>query len=237
MIQKNIWTEVGKLDSNVVNIVLDELMRAAVDGGLGSNRCDVVADIMSGITSINVRGRIFARVRKVLGKTQSKPTKDLADNVHWTEIGCLIRLALVANSQPRNLTNAQLFVPEVVHMVMLTAATGDVLVRTSVYGIIMNLLQAVYLAKRGDSESSPEIRALLDECSTPEILKCFGLVRPTPASDYMVYEFSSDRAYLDALEQLCNLLARIMEAVAGNAGKWSFGHFSQSLLTHCLKVC
>ena len=71
---------------------------------------------------------------------------------------------------------------------------------------------------RASAESSPEIRALLDECSTPEILKCFGLVRPTPTSDYMAYEFSSDRAYLDALEQLCNLLARIMEAVAGNAG-------------------
>ncbi|THH31919.1 hypothetical protein EUX98_g2275 [Antrodiella citrinella] len=218
MIQKNIWTEVGKLDSSVVNVVLDELMRAAVDGGLGSTRCDVVADIMSGITSINVRGRIFARVRKVLGKTQSKPTKDLAENVHWAEIACLLRLTLVANSQPRNLANAQLFVPEVVHIVTLTAATGDLLVRTSVYGIVMNLLQAVYLARKGDSESSPELTALLDECTLPATLKCFGLLRLSSTSDYSLYEFSSDKASLDALAQLCNLLVRIMEAVGGNAG-------------------
>ena len=65
MIQKNIWTEVGKLDSNVVNIVLDELMRAAVDGGMGSSRCDKVADTMSALNTINVCDRILARVRKV----------------------------------------------------------------------------------------------------------------------------------------------------------------------------
>ncbi|KAH8096624.1 hypothetical protein BXZ70DRAFT_945419 [Cristinia sonorae] len=218
MIQKNIWTEVGKLDSSVVNIVLDELMRAAVDGGLGSSRCDVVADIMSGITSINVRGRIFSRIRKVLGKTQSKPTKNLAENMHWTEIACLIRLALVANANHRNLNNAQLYVPEVIHMVSLTAATGDLLVRTSVYGIIMNLLQSVYLARKGDSESSPEIRALIDECTLPQSLKCFGLTRRSPTSDYMVYEFGGDKAYLDSMEQLCGLLGRIMEAVAGHTG-------------------
>jgi len=32
--QKAIWTEISKLDSAVVNIALDELMRAAIDGGL-----------------------------------------------------------------------------------------------------------------------------------------------------------------------------------------------------------
>ncbi|TCD61394.1 Ras GTPase activating protein ira2 [Steccherinum ochraceum] len=218
MVQKSVWSEVGKLDSNVVNIVLDELMRAAVDGGIASKKGDVIADIMSGITSINVRGRIFARIRKVLGKTQSRPTKDLADNFHWTEIACLIRMCLVANSQPRNLTNAQLYVPELVHMVCLTAATGDLLVRTSVYGVVMNLLQSVHYARRGETESSPEIRALIDECALPDKLKCFGLVRTSPTSEYCVYEFSNDRAYLDALEELCHLLARIMKAVAGNQG-------------------
>lgn len=65
MLQKHIWGEVGRLQSNVVNAVLDELMRAAVDGGLGSTRCEVIADVMTAVTSINVRGRIFARLRKV----------------------------------------------------------------------------------------------------------------------------------------------------------------------------
>lgn len=47
-----------------MNAVLDELMRAAVDGGLGSQRCESVANIMSSLTSINTRGRIIMRLRK-----------------------------------------------------------------------------------------------------------------------------------------------------------------------------
>lgn len=65
MVQKYIWLEVGRLDSEPVNVILDELMRAAVDGGVGSQRCEIVADTMSSVTSINVRARIAARIRKV----------------------------------------------------------------------------------------------------------------------------------------------------------------------------
>ena len=64
-VHKFIWVEIGKLETNTVNIILDELMRAAVDGGMGSIRSERVADTMSSINSINVRGRILARVRKV----------------------------------------------------------------------------------------------------------------------------------------------------------------------------
>lgn len=64
-VQRYIWSEVGKLETNTVNIILDELMRAAVDGGMGSIRCERVADTMYSINSINVRGRILARIRKV----------------------------------------------------------------------------------------------------------------------------------------------------------------------------
>ena len=63
--QKYLWCEIGRLDSDTVNVILDELMRAAVDGGIGSQRCEIVADTMSSLSSINVRARIAARIRKV----------------------------------------------------------------------------------------------------------------------------------------------------------------------------
>lgn len=46
-------------------MVLDELMRAAVDGGVGSKRCEDVARTIATLSTINVRGRIFAKLRKV----------------------------------------------------------------------------------------------------------------------------------------------------------------------------
>ena len=55
----------GKLDSAVINVVLDEIMRAAVDGGMGSSRCDMMAETLSSMCSMSVRGRILAKLRKV----------------------------------------------------------------------------------------------------------------------------------------------------------------------------
>ena len=57
--------EIGRLESGTLNLILDELMRAAVDGGMGSLRCEKVAETMTALNTINVRGRILARLRKV----------------------------------------------------------------------------------------------------------------------------------------------------------------------------
>ncbi|KAI0686496.1 hypothetical protein BC835DRAFT_1523052 [Cytidiella melzeri] len=216
--QKYIWLEIGRLDSDLVNAVLDELIRAAVDGGFGSQRCEVIADTMSALSSINVRGRIFSRIRKALGKTSLKPSKSLSENVYWNELACLTRLSLVANYLPRHISHTQLYIPETAHFVSLLAGTGQLLVRTSIYGAVVNLLHSMYLAKTstGETTVSPEIQALLEECATPKTLKMFGLTRPTPTSDYAVYDSPNDKQYLDSLEQLSLFLARLMEVTAGS---------------------
>ena len=65
MSQQTIWAEISHLDSATTNIVLDELMRAAIDGGVGTQRCETVACLMSFLSSVNVRGQIFSKIRKV----------------------------------------------------------------------------------------------------------------------------------------------------------------------------
>jgi hypothetical protein len=62
--QKVIWAEIAKLDTAVVNIALDELMRSAIDGGASSHACEVIALIMTPLSSINVRGQIISKMRK-----------------------------------------------------------------------------------------------------------------------------------------------------------------------------
>ncbi|KAI0080777.1 hypothetical protein K474DRAFT_1717515 [Panus rudis PR-1116 ss-1] len=215
--QKYIWGEIAKLESHVVTAVLDELMRAAVDGGLNSPRCETIADIMSVLTSINVRGRIFARLRKALGKTSTKPTKDLSDNPHWNEIACLTRLCTCANYRPRNLVHSQLFAPETAHLVALVAGTGDIVVRSSVFGMIANLVQAVYQA-HSDSGGQPsaELRGIIQECTESSTLKAFGLLRPKPGSDFVPFTPNNDSTQIELLETLNNFLGRMLKAIAGN---------------------
>lgn len=65
MSQKLIWTEIAKGDAQLISLALDELMRAAIDGGIGSSRCESIALIMMPLSSINVRGQILSKMRKV----------------------------------------------------------------------------------------------------------------------------------------------------------------------------
>lgn len=154
----------------------------------------------------------------MIGKTSTKPTRNLADNVHWNEIACLIRLVLVASHHSRNVIQAQLYIPETVHIVTLVAATGQTYVRKSVYGVVVNLLSALYSARLVDSTASPEIQMLMTECEQPETLRLFGLTRPTPTSDYFPFDSPSDKLYLDTLESLTRFLARVLDTIAGSKG-------------------
>lgn len=65
MVQKYVWSEISQLDIHIQNIVLDELMRSAIDGAAGSKQCEVIARTVATLSSVNVRGRIFSKLRKV----------------------------------------------------------------------------------------------------------------------------------------------------------------------------
>ncbi|TFK62722.1 hypothetical protein BDN72DRAFT_964371 [Pluteus cervinus] len=217
-IQRCIWSEVSKMDSIIVDIILDELVRAAIDGGgIGSRRCETIAHVIACVSSIGVRGRIYSRLRKALSKATPKIANSLLEHANWNEISTLIRLALIAGSQGRNLNHHQLYVPEVIHLVNLVAGVGPPLVRKSVYGIVMNLLQSLYLSRTEDTPAA-ELLQLINDCMLPEITKLFGLVRDKPTSEYANFDSTSDKQILENHEKLTQLLVRIMDVTAGTRG-------------------
>lgn len=130
----------------------------------------------------------------------------------------MLRLALVAGHHCKNVVQSQLFVPETVHLVTLTAGTGQTYVRTAVHGIVVNLLNALYTARLADTAASPEIQKLIGECEQPETLRLFGLLRPTPTSDYVNLDPPTDKLYVDSMESLVRFLARVLESIAGSKG-------------------
>ncbi|KAF8165773.1 hypothetical protein B0H34DRAFT_794124 [Crassisporium funariophilum] len=216
-IQKHIWAEVAKLDSNIVDIILDELVRTAIDGGIGTRRCETISHIVAALSSINVRGRVYSKLRKALSKVSSKPSNSLPEHQNWNEISTLIRLALVVGSQSTQPGHNYLYVPEIVHLVSLVAGEGPSLVRKSVYGIVMNLLQSLYIARPDDS-TEPDIMRLINDCTLPENLRLFGLRRPTPTSEYTNLDPINDKESLDTQEGLTQLLIRILNVTAGSNG-------------------
>lgn len=218
MIHKYIWVEIGRLDPTIINVVLDELIRAASDGGIGSRRCETIARTAAALASVNVRGKIFSRLRKVLGKTSLKPSRTLPENAHWNEIATLTRFALIASNHSKQANFDQLYVPEICHIVTLVAGTGQTLVRKSVYGIIMNFLQSLFLL-RAEEPNGPDLRALMDELITIESLQLFGLARQSSTSDHCNYDPPNDKAMIDSQEALTRLLVKVVEIAAGSKGK------------------
>ena len=227
--------EISRLDSVIVNIALDELMRAAIDGGASSHACEVIASIMTPLSSINVRGQILSKMRKArleitqpwalfdeniqaLGKASVKPTGTLAENPHWNEIASLSRLALVASQQSKQPSVAQFYTPELIHIITLIAATGEVVVRSTVWGLVMDLLQSLWISRSSDAIAGSEIRLLYEEGSHVEQLKLFGLTRASRSNDLIAYDPVTDSNVLDCQEGLTCFLIRVMEAAAQSKG-------------------
>lgn len=61
---EHVWSPLTH-NSDLSDIVLPELLDAAVDGGLGSDRVDCIGDILCSISSTSIQGKVIARLRKV----------------------------------------------------------------------------------------------------------------------------------------------------------------------------
>jgi len=153
-----------------------------------------------------------------LSKVPPKFSNTLLEHQNWNEISTLIRLALVVGSQSTQPGHNYVYVPEIVHLVSLVAGEGPTLVRKSVYGIIMNLLQSLYISCPDDS-TEPKLMQLINDCTLPENLKLFGLQRETPTSEYTNLDPLNDKDTLDINERLIELLIRILTVSAGSPGQ------------------
>ena len=118
------------------------------------------------------------------------------------------------------------------HLVTLIAATGQLYVRGTVYGIVTHMLHALYSLRLTDATASPEIQIMLEECCQPENLRLFGLSKPSPTSDFVLYDPPNGKALIDDLENLTRLLLRIMETISVTRGQLVSG-FSDAISHPC----
>ncbi|TFK24729.1 hypothetical protein FA15DRAFT_406917 [Coprinopsis marcescibilis] len=216
-LQKCVWSQMALLDSFVTDIILDELVRTAIDGGIGTRRCEVVSQIVATLSSISVRSRLYTKLRKALSRGPIKGVDTLTRHSNWNEIATSIRLISALGSSNKSPGPTQLFVPELCHLVTIVAAEGPSLVRKSVYGTVMNLLQGLYIS-RSDDLSGTELLQFIESCMTLNSLKLFGLTRETATSEYTSWDPTNDKEKLDHLEKLVELLLRMTDITSGSRG-------------------
>lgn len=143
----------------------------------------------------------------------------LLERPNWNEIATLIRLALIAGPSVEHATSNQLYVPEIIHLVTIVSGVGPSLIRKSVYGIILNLLQSLH-ASRTDELIGPELLNLITDSTKAETLRLFGLRRETPTCEYTNCDVMNDKEYLDNQELLTDFLVRVLEVTSGSKGKF-----------------
>ncbi|CCO27597.1 Neurofibromin AltName: Full=Neurofibromatosis-related protein NF-1 [Rhizoctonia solani AG-1 IB] len=98
LINKLIWENLGRANSGTVNATLDELTRSAIDGGLGSTRCEVIAEALVNMSSVEVKGKLLARLRRAITRIKSPPPASPADDVAWNEVAAITRLVYMSPS-------------------------------------------------------------------------------------------------------------------------------------------
>ncbi|CAG8444039.1 5054_t:CDS:10 [Acaulospora morrowiae] len=207
-IQANVWNKLKQVDE-ITNIIIDEFIKYAVDHGISSSQAETVANTIVTLSSVNVRGKIVSRLRSAILRTSSAKTKTLTDNPAWTEIAVLIRFNLMLSFN----NNIQLYLPELFHIISLLVATGPPLIRASVHGLIVNLVQSLCTSQQLGEENYKRLTLLLTELSDPNFHYFFGLNQSVNSAFSISPESTRNSSETMPLSSLETVIQALLEVI------------------------
>ncbi|KAK2021113.1 GTPase-activator protein for ras-like GTPase [Colletotrichum zoysiae] len=163
-LEQVIWPAIYQ-DETILDIFLEELMRAALSFGFSEEPMEALSSIVSGMGSITLRGKVISRLRKALNRSSLRPTKYLPDNAVWPEICVLLHFCLSLSFD--NGVQSQLYLPEIFHIVTILANTGAPEVRSLVHRLLVNTVHAACTSFSLDDARFSKLRGSLDFLSEP----------------------------------------------------------------------
>lgn len=219
LVQAKIWKTIGQID-DILNLVLDSFIQFSIEHGVGSAQAEAMADTFVTLSNIAVRGKVVSRLRKVLQKTSFKPTRSLTDHWTWNEIAILIRFVLMLSFNNRGPVKS--YVPEIFHIVSLVVGVGPTIIRASVHGLVVNIIQSLCTTMPIQEANVKKLQLLLSEISDTKYRLLFGLFKPHANAFTITPETLTDAAEpipLHALETIVNNLLEVIVYSAPSAGK------------------
>ncbi|ELU45404.1 RasGAP domain-containing protein [Rhizoctonia solani AG-1 IA] len=215
---KLIWENLGRSNTGTVNATLDELTRSAIDGGLGSTRCELIAEALVNMSSVEVKGKLLARLRRAITRIKNPPPASPADDIAWNEVAAITRLVYMVLQNNRPPVQILIYIPEIFYLVTVLCMVGPLLLRKTIYGILVNVVQAFLTNKHTDDETKENLRRLLNQTMDPEFQTVLGITRPDTRSEFTVVDPQSDSVAMVKLEELTSYLLEII-----SCGAWSTG--------------
>ncbi|BFZ63306.1 Ras GTPase activating protein ira2 [Saitoella coloradoensis] len=208
-IERCVWRTVGRIES-IASIVLDELLRFALEHGVGSLQAELAARIFNAFEPTYYYGKLITRLRKSISRTLIKSASRLPDDAPSTELGVLIRVLLMVSfgSGP----HAMMYLPEICHITMMMVGWGRYAVRASMHGILINTLQSMCTATHLDEAVLQKMKAALVELSGPKFRLLFGLpnqmaVNPITYLDSPADSVTNESVSLASMEIVAHFLS------------------------------
>ncbi|KAF6835868.1 GTPase-activator protein for Ras-like GTPase [Colletotrichum musicola] len=163
-LEQVVWPAICQ-DETILDIFLEELMRAALSFGYSEEPMETLSSIVSGMGSITLRGKVISRLRKALNRSSLRPTRFLPDNAVWAEICVLLHFCLSLSFD--NGVQSQLYLPEIFHIVTILANTGSPEVRSLIHRLLVNTIHAACTSFNLDDTRFNKLRGSLDFLSEP----------------------------------------------------------------------
>ncbi|KAG8696350.1 Ras GTPase activating protein ira2 [Ceratobasidium sp. 394] len=220
LVNKIVWETLGRSNTGTVNATLDELTRSAIDGGLGSPRCELIAEALVNMSSVEVKGKLIARLRRAITRIKSPPPASPTDDVAWNEVAAIARLVYMVLQNNRPPVQILIYVPEIFYLVTVLSTAGPILLRKTVYGILVNVVQAFLTNKNTNDEVKGNLRKLLSQTLDPEFQTVLGITRPDSKSEFVLVDHPSDSVAMVKLEELTGFLLEIISSGASSVGKY-----------------
>ncbi|KAG1177602.1 hypothetical protein G6F70_005649 [Rhizopus microsporus] len=216
LVQAKIWKTIVNVD-DILELVIETFLQVSNEHGIGSRQAEALADTLVTLSNITIRSKLVMRLRKVLYSTSFKPARSLAEHSAWPEIAILIRFILMLsfnNHGPIKRT-----VPELFHIVTLVAGTGSTIVRASIHGIVVNLIQSLCTRLPLPAVNIQKLQMILTELSDSKSRLLFGLNRSYANAFAITSETLNDTLEpisLASLEIIVGKLSEVISTAAPN---------------------
>jgi len=233
VMQRVVWSQLSKLDE-LNPLFLEIFSEAAMDSGIHTEQFEAILGTMVSFGSINLRGKLLARLRRVIAKTahsaQAGSTASLHEHVAWKEIETLVRMNMMLSFTHR--LEVMLYLPELLHIILLLAGNGVDATRAAVYGTAINLMHSICTEDPRESkktidissaEGLPKLREFLMQFADEDVTKLFGLpsgeVDAFNSSTTMIRD-SPDNGAIQKLALLMYSIAELAAPTVDTANSW-----------------
>ncbi|KAK4165082.1 putative inhibitory regulator protein IRA1/2, partial [Cladorrhinum sp. PSN259] len=164
-LEQSVWPVIHQ-DEVLLEIFLEEVIKAALSIGFLDDQTETLTSIASAIGTVTLRGRIISRLRKALNRSSLRPTRYLPDNAVWNEICVLLQFCLALSFDSG--VQAQLYLPEIFHIVTMLANTGLGEVRVIVHRLLINSIHSACTWFNLDEGRFIKLRGTLEVLSDPK---------------------------------------------------------------------